>query len=86
MYGLLPSGPTSLLHLLLGHPAPTALCCLVLAAWLYLAPIGAETYATCCQASVDRGDGYYCTEPSGTAEWFFESISCAVPPTSPRGQ
>ena len=46
---IFPTGPTSLLHLLLGHPIQT-LCCMVLAGSLYLGLHPNAPRLVCCRA------------------------------------
>ncbi len=76
---LFPTGPTALLHLLLGHPVVT-LCCAVLFTGWWLLPERGWTALTCCQVQDRTDNAMYCTVPGGPFEWrFLEDAACWSP-------
>ena len=82
---IIPTGPTTAIHLLLGHPIPTV-CCAVLTTVLWLLPgTTIPTALTCCRVQEETRTLDYCTVPEGPVEWMFmDAGACWTPRLVPE--
>ena len=73
---MIPTGPTALLHLLIGYPVATICCALLVTGW-WMLPEKGWTELTCCQSQEDTRTLSYCTVPGGPFDWvFLEDAAC----------